>query len=102
MSVSFIYCSETIFGYRNLKVQLFYAAGCLETYLGMTYTEEANDLEFEGVKADKVLANVAAKLAPNIHYSLDSFISALKKDDIFRPAGELIHSFTIEGIFIIY
>ncbi|XP_032673414.1 histone acetyltransferase type B catalytic subunit [Odontomachus brunneus] len=86
---------ETIFGYRDLKVQLFYAAGCLETFLGMTYTEKANDLDFEGVEPDKVLTKMAEKLAPNVHYSLDTFVNALKKDDTFKPEGELLHSFTI-------
>lgn len=68
----------------------------------MSYAEKANDLEFEGVEADKVLARVAGKLAPNVHYSLDSFVSALKKDDTFRPSGELLHSFTVDGIFSVH
>lgn len=86
---------EMIFGYHGLKVQLFYSASCLETYLGMTYIEKANNLDFEGVEADKVLARVAGKLAPNVHYNLDTFIEALKKDDMFRPYGELLHTFAI-------
>lgn len=83
-------------------MQLFYAAGCLETFLGMTYTEKANDLDFEGVEPDKVLTKMAEKLAPNVHYSLDTFVNALKKDDTFKPEGELLHSFTINGIFNVH
>lgn len=89
---------EIIFGYRDLKVQLFYSAGCLETYLGMTYTEKVNK-QCDGVEPDEVLTKLAEKLAPDVHYSLTDFINALAKDDTFVPYGELIHSFSIDGIF---
>ncbi|XP_029674390.1 LOW QUALITY PROTEIN: histone acetyltransferase type B catalytic subunit [Formica exsecta] len=81
---------EIIFGYQDLKVQLFYSAGCLETYLGMTYTEKVN-AEYEGVEADEVLTKIAAKLAPDVYYSLTNFTNALAKDDTFTPYGKLIH-----------
>lgn len=93
----FICCREIIFGYQDLKVQLFYSAGCLETYLGMTYTEKVNT-EYEGVEADEVLTKIAAKLAPDVHYSETNFINALTKDDTFTPYGKLIHSFSLNGI----
>ncbi|KAM0726479.1 Histone acetyltransferase type B catalytic subunit [Formica fusca] len=85
---------EIIFGYQDLKVQLFYSAGCLETYLGMTYTEKIN-AEYEGVEADEVLTKIAAKLAPDVYYSLTNFTNALAKDDTFTPYGKLIHSFSL-------
>ncbi|CAL1685470.1 unnamed protein product [Lasius platythorax] len=85
---------EIIFGYQDLKVQLFYSAGCLETYLGMTYTEKVNT-EYEGVEADEILTKIAAKLAPDVHYSETNFINALTKDDTFTPYGTLIHSFSL-------
>lgn len=88
---------EIIFGYLDLKVQLFYSAGCLETYLGMTYTEKVN-AKHDGVEADEVLTNIAPKLAPDAHCNLASFTKALAKDDTFTPYGELIHSFSIDGI----
>lgn len=86
-----------IFGYLDLKIQLFYSAGCLETYLGMKYTEKVN-LKHEGVAADEVLSKIIPKLAPDVHYSLVNFTKALAKDDTFTPYGELIHSFSINGI----
>jgi len=92
----FICHREIIFGYQDLKVQLFYSAGCLETYLGMTYTEKVN-AEYEGVEADEVLTKIAAKLAPDVHYSLTNFTNALSKDDTFTPHGKLIHSFSLNG-----
>ncbi|XP_029043896.2 histone acetyltransferase type B catalytic subunit [Osmia bicornis bicornis] len=87
--------SESIFGYRDLRVKLYYSAGCLETYLGMTYSEKINKAIYEGVEADEVLPKIADKLAPQVHDSLDSFIKSLKKDDTFIPHGELLHSFSV-------
>lgn len=85
---------EIIFGYLDLKIHLFYSAGCLETYLGMTYTEKINAKQ-EGVEADEVLTKIAPKLAPDVHCSLANFTKAIAKDDTFTPYGELIHSFSI-------
>ena len=91
------YCSETIFGYRDLKIKLYYSAGSLETYLGMTYTEKFNkQLAYEDVEPDEVLSKITPYLAPQIHDSLDSFTKALTKDEKFRPYGELLHAFTID------
>ncbi|CAK9809279.1 Histone acetyltransferase type B catalytic subunit [Anthophora plagiata] len=87
--------SESIFGYRDLRVKLYYSAGCLETYLGMTYSEKINKDHYEGVEADEVLSKVAEKLVPQVHNNLDKFIESLKKDDTFRPHGELLNSFSI-------
>lgn len=91
--------SESIFGYRDLRVKLYYTAGCLETYLGMTYSEKINKAIYEGVEADEVLPKVVEKLAPDVHDNIDSFIKSLKKDDTFRPHGELLHSVSVNGNF---
>ncbi|EZA51704.1 hypothetical protein DMN91_003947 [Ooceraea biroi] len=85
---------EIIFGYGDLKIQLFYAAGCLETYLGINYTEKAS-IKSDGVEPDEILTKIVAKLAPDVHYTLNDFMRALAKDDMFVPHGELINSFTI-------
>ncbi|XP_076283247.1 histone acetyltransferase 1 isoform X1 [Lasioglossum baleicum] len=88
--------SESIFGYRDLRVKLYYSAGCLETYLGMTYSEKVNKSICEGVEADEVLPKIVEKLAPKVYDNLDSFIKSLEKDDTFRPHGEMLHSFSID------
>lgn len=78
-------------------MKLYYSAGSLETYLGMTYSEKVNKLTYEGVEADEVLSKVAEKLTPNIHTNLDPFVESLKKDRTFRPYGELLYSFSVNG-----
>ncbi|XP_012263999.1 histone acetyltransferase type B catalytic subunit [Athalia rosae] len=87
--------SENIFGYRDLRIKLYYSAGCLETYLGMTYTEKADKSICEGVEADEVLPKVREKLASEVHSSIDSFLVALKNDESWAPPGTLIYSFSV-------
>ncbi|XP_051155616.1 histone acetyltransferase type B catalytic subunit [Leptopilina boulardi] len=89
--------SETIFGYRDLKVKLYYSAGCLETYLGMDYSEKFRDLNNEDIKADNVLQMMSLVLSSQVHYNMDSFIKSLDKEDSFVPPGKLIHAFSIQG-----
>jgi len=67
----------------------------------MTYKEKVNE-KCDGVEADEVLTKIATKLAPNVHYSLTNFTNALSKDETFMPYGELKHSFSVNGIFIIF
>ncbi|XP_058803109.1 histone acetyltransferase type B catalytic subunit [Phymastichus coffea] len=88
--------SEQIFGYKDLKIKLYYSAGSLETYLGMTYGEKINKKICEDVEPDEVLKKISKFLAPKVHDNIDSFVKALSKDDTFEPAGELIYSFTID------
>lgn len=102
MFFPFCFCSETIFGYKDLKVKLYYSAGCLETYLGMTFSEKVPKDMYEEVEPDNVLPKIADKLAPPVHDNLDSFIKSLKNDDNFKPYGELLHSFSVSGIKTIY
>jgi hypothetical protein len=65
----------------------------------MTYSDKVNKLICEDVEADEVLQKVSEKLAPNVHENLDSFVKSLSKDENFRPAGELIFSFSVNGKF---
>ncbi|CAN7980282.1 unnamed protein product [Ixodes pacificus] len=86
---------ESIFGYRDLKVQLYYAACSLTTYLHMSYTEKINLKKSDGVKADDVLKMIGEKLPPGVYSNLDDFVATLPKEPSFRPFGTHLHSFTV-------
>ncbi|CAG5099875.1 Similar to Hat1: Histone acetyltransferase type B catalytic subunit (Mus musculus) [Cotesia congregata] len=60
--------SETIFGYKDLKIKLYYSAGSLETYLGMSYSEKLPKGMFEGVEADDVLPKIKDKLVSQSNF----------------------------------
>ena len=95
--ILFVFYSETIFGYRDLKVKLYYSAGCLETYAGIEYAEKLKESNNQNVKPDDVFRMLSSVLSSGIHYNLDTFISSLVKDDTFVPAGNLVHAFSVQG-----
>ncbi|XP_022087099.1 histone acetyltransferase type B catalytic subunit-like isoform X2 [Acanthaster planci] len=89
--------NENIFGYKGLRVQLFFTAGRLVPYLHMTCTEKVNAKLFDGVQADSVLKTVIDKLEIKPMDNLDKFISVISDDASFQPVGELLHAYSVEG-----
>jgi hypothetical protein len=41
---------ESIFGYYNLKIRLYYSAARLTTYFGITYSDRVTPDKFEGIQ----------------------------------------------------
>lgn len=90
--------NESIFGYKDLRVRLFYTAGPLNIYLGTKYTGKVDDISKDGMKADDVVGKVTKLLATGCFYTnIDEFLSKLAKEESFQPFGEKIHSWTIEA-----
>lgn len=90
--------SESIFGYKDLKIKIYYTAAKLVTYLGIEYKEKADAKKFDGVEPDNVEEILTPKLPPGLLSNLDNFIKALDKEDSFHPLGELIHQFSTEEV----
>ncbi|XP_067004965.1 histone acetyltransferase type B catalytic subunit isoform X2 [Anabrus simplex] len=88
--------SETIFGYRDLKIKLYYTAASLMTYLGVTYTEKVDASRFD-LEADDVMGQVSKVIQPGYKTNLDDFRNDLPKDASFVPYGELLHSFSVDA-----
>ncbi|XP_034249338.1 histone acetyltransferase type B catalytic subunit [Thrips palmi] len=88
--------NERIFGYRDLKVKLYYTAGRLNTYLGIDFKETADPDDFDGVEPDDIMRIVAEKIPPGFMVNLDTFLESLNKESSFKPHGELVHSFKTE------
>lgn len=42
--------SENIFGYKELKIQLYFSAGSLNPYLAKTSSAEVDGKKYDGVK----------------------------------------------------
>ncbi|GLG96560.1 Histone acetyltransferase type B catalytic subunit [Gryllus bimaculatus] len=89
--------SETIFGYRDLKIKLYYSAAALTTYLGVSYTSKADVDKFDGVEADDIEGNLSKVIQRGYLTNLDDFRKAVLKDNKFVPFGELLRSFNIEA-----
>nr|CAG4639199.1 EOG090X06NC [Daphnia magna]SVE80131.1 EOG090X06NC [Daphnia magna]SVE81329.1 EOG090X06NC [Daphnia magna]SVE82507.1 EOG090X06NC [Daphnia magna] len=87
--------NESIFGYQNLKISLYYTAGKLNTYLGITYKAEVDPKQFDGAIADDVMGAISAKLPPGYMTNLDDFVATLNKEQTFKPFGELLSTYSI-------
>uniref|UniRef100_A0A1B6GEC1 Histone acetyltransferase type B catalytic subunit n=1 Tax=Cuerna arida TaxID=1464854 RepID=A0A1B6GEC1_9HEMI len=89
--------NESIFGYKGLRVKLYYSACRLTMYLGQEYQTVVNPDTFDGVEPDNVLRLIQEKLQiPHVIKNIDEFANALKDDESFQPFGDKMTSFTIE------
>lgn len=85
--------NETIFGYRELKVKLYYSASKLTTYFGISFKEKVDPTKSDGVCADDVMEKVAKFIPPDYHTNIDDFCRDISKDSDFIPFGTLQKSF---------
>ncbi|CAE1300785.1 HAT1 [Acanthosepion pharaonis] len=88
---------ESIFGYRDLSLDVFYTAGTLITYLKIKYMDKVTPQKFEGICADDVEKPIAKMMPPGYLTNIDEFVNALSKEDTFRPPGEMLHSYKTEN-----
>ncbi|KAG5671301.1 hypothetical protein PVAND_001506 [Polypedilum vanderplanki] len=86
--------SESIFGYRDLQINVYYSAGPLDIYYDKKYSKRVDDLSNnQGLKADNV--DVITEVFSEGYYTnLDEFLDVMeKKEKTFAPMGERIHEF---------
>nr|CAG4647919.1 EOG090X06NC [Moina brachiata]SVE93024.1 EOG090X06NC [Moina brachiata] len=88
--------NESIFGYQDLQVNLFYSAGRLTTYLSMKFKRQVDPKQSDGATADDVISAISPKLQPGYLTNLNDFVSALSKEDSFKPPGELLHTYKLK------
>lgn len=87
--------NESIFGYKDLQIKLYYTAGKLNTYLGIKYSKQVDSRKFDGAEPDDVLGAISPKLQPGFMTNLDDFLASVEKEQSFKPPGELLHTCTI-------
>ncbi|XP_041372189.1 histone acetyltransferase type B catalytic subunit-like isoform X2 [Gigantopelta aegis] len=91
---------ESIFGYKDLTVQMFYSAAKLNTYINMKYSDKISKDKFfdSGIslpEADNVLATITKHVPPGFTSNLDDFLTSLADDADFKPFGAKLHSYTV-------
>jgi histone acetyltransferase 1 len=87
--------SESIFGYKDLRVNIYYTAGNMITYMNMTYSDKLSATHtLDQVNADDVLRTIGSKLEPGYLTNIDEFSTAIDTDATFIPHGQLIDSYT--------
>lgn len=99
--------SETIFGYKNLRIQLYFSASFLTPYLGITYSEKVNAKRVNDVEADNVEKILMEKLQITFNRNIDEFSRMLENESKFKPMGTLKHTFKVsaeegEKCFVVY
>lgn len=87
--------SESIFGYRDLKIEIMASAGPLDLYFDISYTKKVEDLRTEGLKADDVEKALAGLVENGSYYTnLDEFKRVhASKGPAFRPLGTKVDEF---------
>ncbi|CAD5122822.1 DgyrCDS11227 [Dimorphilus gyrociliatus] len=85
---------ETIFGYKDLKIDIFCTAANLYTYIRVKYSEKIDPAKADGVEADNVLKMLSQEYTDGLITNVDDFSMKLMKDENFKPFGKKIHSYT--------
>lgn len=90
---------ESIFGYRNLRIDYYLTPGLLEAYIGLKYKDKVSAQRFDGIEPDDVYdAFTKFGCSPGFTRQLDVFVSEkLKKDAEFRPFGNKIHEYKMSS-----
>lgn len=81
--------NESIFGYKDLNINVYCSAGPLDIYYDVNYNKKVDDLtNNQGLKADNV--HVITEVFPNGYYTnLEEFLNVMeKKSKTFEPFGE--------------
>ncbi|KAH6598209.1 hypothetical protein BASA50_003824 [Batrachochytrium salamandrivorans] len=94
---------EKVFGYKDLKIKLYYAAGSLYTYLGFTYSsrigEGPSKLFAPGVQPQNVVQMINEKIPPGTTHNYDQFMKQVKLDEqTFRPMGTKIQEYSVGDV----
>lgn len=84
---------ESIFGYKDLEVQVYHTAGRLIPYLHINFSDKVSSND--GLIADNVSKILRADMGPDVLTSLDDFLKEVEKDGSFQPFGQLLHSYNI-------
>lgn len=96
MSYAFFGESESIFGYKDLCVKIYYSSAKLNIYLGMTYSSIISKEQSGGVAPDEILQVISSDYASKIYTNLTEFSALLDQEKSFVPFGKLCEEFTID------
>ena len=88
--------SENIFGYKNLRINLYYSACKLVRFISITYSDKVDREKSQGVPADDVLQIITEKLGGTVLTSVDQFSQELAHDTDFKPYGTQLDCFKLK------
>ncbi|KAF6215715.1 hypothetical protein GE061_000046 [Apolygus lucorum] len=83
---------EKIYGYKNLKISIYYTAAHLNIYVGVKHDETASTCSPPNI--EKVIFE---KYETSYTTNLDEYEKNLDKEKSFKPPGTMLKSFKLEG-----
>ncbi|WAR05561.1 HAT1-like protein [Mya arenaria] len=75
---------ESIFGYKNLEIQMYYTAARLNTYLNIRYKDKVSPEKHEGLKPDDVIGSLAKEIPPGYYSNIDDFNGEKREFEIYK------------------
>ncbi|XP_062554253.1 histone acetyltransferase type B catalytic subunit [Armigeres subalbatus] len=90
---------ESIFGYRDLQIDVCFTASSLDIYFNIKYSKKVEDVCPEGIKADDVEKALAEIVEDGCYYTnLEEYKKVVKaKSQSFKPFGEKVDEFQINS-----
>ncbi|CAF2072182.1 unnamed protein product [Rotaria magnacalcarata] len=88
---------EKIFGYKNLKVDIYCLSSSLNFYLNIDYDEKINPKKYNQFKADDLVESLNQWIPLSTTTNLDLFLSKLKNENEYLPFGEQILTYELKG-----
>ncbi|XP_065838986.1 histone acetyltransferase type B catalytic subunit-like isoform X2 [Oscarella lobularis] len=88
--------SEMIFGYSEPRIDIYFGAATLNTYLNFSYKAKVtskNNAFLKDVQPDSVIPKLAEKLPSGFCTNRDEFIASLAAESSFVPFGRQVNSY---------
>ena len=83
--LNLVFEEEKIFGYKDLKIKIYYGAGSLVTYFAVEYSAQVT---IENTRAEEINSKITPMLDPGYYDNFDSFMHQVKNDQLcFKPMG---------------
>ncbi|CAH8826083.1 unnamed protein product [Trichobilharzia szidati] len=87
--------SEQIFGYRNLKIDIYYTPVFLSTYIDISYSSKVNPELSKGVMPDDIMHLLSSVYTYDVSKNLTDFTKKIDEESHFTPYGTHRHSYEI-------
>lgn len=86
--------SENIFGYKDLKVLVYYTSASMKRFVSVSFREKIPAAISKGVEPDDILATIREHIPGPFCTNIDQFTGYLREESSFRPVGDKLNQFT--------
>jgi len=87
--------SEHIFGYKDLRINIYCLAARMTTYVKIDYTDKITPETCDGLSPDDIRKILREQLTGGFTENKDEFLAQISKEKDFRPFGNMVHSYTV-------